>query len=159
MMNELPHRRPCVCFASLAALTGNRWNPRREAALCLHTQCGRDQRGNARFWKQPSFTSRDDHVESTSRRTAARYASKRSLAFFFGAPPPFLWARPKKWGGKRFYKGLPLFRPAAQGAALRPRPLAGLHTQCGRTQSGAAFFCAEKSCIFYKYGVYKCQPI
>ena len=40
MVNELPHRRPCVCFASLAALMGNRWNPRREAALCLHTQCG-----------------------------------------------------------------------------------------------------------------------
>ena len=47
----------------------------------------------------------------------ARYASSRRLALFFGAPHPFLWARPKKWGGKGFYKGLPLFCPAAR----RPR--------------------------------------
>ena len=56
---------------------------------------------NARFWWLTSFTSRDDHVaELLSRRKAARYASRRSLAFFFGASLPFLWARPKKWGDK-----------------------------------------------------------
>ena len=97
---------------------------------------------NARFWWLTSFTLRDDHVESTSRRTAARYASSRRLALFFGAPHLFLWARPKKWGGKGFYKGLPLFCPAALraalciqaqlGAALCHRTPAGLHTQCGR---------------------------
>ena len=40
--------------------------------------------------------------------------------------------------------------PAALRAALC------LQAQPG---GGAAFFFAEKSCIFYKYGVYKCQPI
>ena len=56
---------------------------------------------NARFWWLTSFTSRDDHfAELLLRRKAARYASRRSLAFFFGASLPFLWARPKKWGDK-----------------------------------------------------------
>ena len=108
---------------------------------------------NARFWWLTSFTLRDDHVESTSRRTAARSASTRSVAFFFGAPHPFLWARPKKWGGKRFYKGLPLFRPAAiygramptgaawasgRGGQLKKPPFGGFNSQSWR-----AFFSTQ----------------
>ena len=68
---------------------------------------------NARFWWLTSFTLRDDHVESTSRRTAARYASTRSVAPFFGAPLPFLWARPKKWGGKGVCWGFALAKSNA----------------------------------------------
>ena len=117
-VNDCPHRRPCVCFASLAATLRVEAERRFAARPHLFPASAATNGSNARFWRHPSFTTRDDRVESTSRRFAARYASKRSLAFFFGAPLPFLWARPKKWGGKGFYKGLPLFCPAARSAAL-----------------------------------------
>ena len=107
MVNDAPHRRPCVCFAYARGTDGQ----------IMRAVSAATEGSNARFWWLTSFTLRDDHVESTSRRTAARYASSRRLALFFGAPHPFLWARPKKWGGKGFYKGLPLFCPAAR----RPR--------------------------------------
>ena len=94
----------------------------------------------------------------------ARYASGLRPAFFFGAPHPFLWARPKKWGGKEFfdktkrnlselvYKGLPLFRPAARRPRYaRRRSLLAAHRAalCHRTQSGALCVQAQPGYIFH----------
>ena len=68
---------------------------------------------NARFWWLTSFTSRDDHLAATSRFEKARSASGLRPAFFFGAPLPFLWARPKKWGGKGVCWGFALAKSNA----------------------------------------------
>ena len=112
MVNELPHRRPCVCFALLAALTGR----------ILRAVSAATAGSNARFWWHPSFTTRDDHVaELLLRRKAARYASRRSLV---GALHPFLWARPKKWGGKRVLQGPALVPPRRAPRGAMP-PAAG----------------------------------
>ena len=113
MVNELPHRRPCVCFASLAALTGNRRGRPDNYPLVPRPKGAMHGFGGNRHSPIGMTT-----LQTLPRFEKARYASRRSLAFFLGAPLPFLWARPKKWGGKGFYKGLPLFCPAARSAAL-----------------------------------------
>ena len=86
---------------------------------------------NARFWRLTSFTSRDECLESIldfgKNVLCLRHAPK---APFFGAPHPFLWARPKKWGGKRFVGALApatFLTPLEGGeklkaAELTPRP-------------------------------------
>ena len=121
MVNELPHRRPCVCFAYARGTNG--W--------IMQAVSAATNGSNARFWWLTSFTIRDDHAAFTSRLCEARCASGFRPAFFFGAPHPFLWARPKKWGGKKVCRGLALaLRPAAQSAALCHRAQSD-RTQCG----------------------------
>ncbi len=88
MVNELIASPTVQGFASLAALTGYR-----RGAVSAATEGS-----NARFWWLTLFTLRDDHVATTSRRSAARYASGLRPALFFGVSLPFLCAQNKEMG-------------------------------------------------------------
>ena len=63
---------------------------------------------------------------------AAKRRAMRPGAAWLGRYTRFFGQDQRNGVAKGFYKGLPLFRPAALLAALCPRPPAGLHTQCGR---------------------------
>ena len=54
MVNALPHRRPCVCFAYARGTNGR----------IMRAVSAATNGSNARFWWQLSFTLRDDHAAS-----------------------------------------------------------------------------------------------
>ena len=69
------------------------------ASLCSHP-APRAKRSNARSAMSRAIRHRDDHLRHAERRKRQPPPTTRTKALFFGAPLPFLWARPKKWGGK-----------------------------------------------------------
>ena len=69
------------------------------ASLCSHP-APRAKRSNARSAMSRAIRHRDDHLRHAERRKRQPPPTTRTKALFFGAPLLFLWARPKKWGGK-----------------------------------------------------------
>ena len=84
----------------------------------------RAKRSNARSAVSKAIRRRDDHLRHAERHKRQPPPTTRTKAFFFGAPLPFLWARPKKWGGTWVSQGLALLCPPPQrgGNCLQAQP-------------------------------------
>ena len=86
----------------------------------------RAKRSNARSAMSKAIRHRDDHLRHAERHKRQPPPTTRTKAFFFGAPLPFLWARPKKWGGTGLLAGAFSLRGAQRNclltAAWPPQP-------------------------------------
>ena len=93
--------RPRTLFAWFEAgcLVRRYWGLRPLAPPIMLLSAVRAKRSIPRSAVSKAIRRRDDHLRYAERHKRQPPPTTRTKAFFFGAPLPFLWARPKKWGG------------------------------------------------------------
>ena len=118
--------RPRAWFAWFEAeyLSRRYWGLRPLAPQLCSCQRRERKRSLPRSAASKAIRHRDDHLRHAERHKRQPPPTTRTKAFFFGAPLPFLWARPKKWGGTWVSQGLALLCPPPQrgGNCLQAQP-------------------------------------
>ena len=111
MVNDCPHRRPCVCFAYARGTDGQ----------IMRAVSAATEGSNARFWRHPSFTTRDDHAAYILNfgKSALRLRPPAGV-FLWGATPVSL-GKTKEMGWQKVLQGPALVPPrGASRRAMRP---------------------------------------
>ena len=98
VVNDAPHRRPCVCFAYARGTNGR----------IMRAVSAATNGSNARFWWQLSFTLRDDHAASILNFGKSVLCLRPPAGVFLWGATPVSLGKTKEMGWQNDCRG---FRP------------------------------------------------